>query len=113
MAIVNTLNLYEFVDAFRDMGRDYFSWEGYEILFDYYNDLSEAAGQPFEMDVIAICCDWTEYDDFKSIYQDYDLGLTQEEDEDDEDFEDRCFEELQNHTTAYKLDNGHFLVMPF
>jgi hypothetical protein len=54
MAIVQTVNIYEFREAFRRMDRqDQFSYEGLEVLFDYLDNLSDDIGEPFEPDVIA------------------------------------------------------------
>jgi hypothetical protein len=37
-----------------------FSYEGLEILFDWFEDLEQMEGQEIELDVIAICCDYSE-----------------------------------------------------
>ena len=48
----------QFMNAFIDMGRgDQFSFEALARLFNYYDELDD-----HELDVIAICCDWTEYE---------------------------------------------------
>ena len=61
MAIVTTLDQQDFVNEFDKYNRsENFSIEARETLFDYYDDFSEETGVPFEMDVIAICCDWSE-----------------------------------------------------
>jgi len=53
----------KFVDAFENMGRkDNFTYEGKKALYDY---LSE--GEDFELDIIAICCEWTEYSTQEAI----------------------------------------------
>lgn len=52
---INTAS--EFMDEFHHAGRgDQFSFEALERLFDYYDELDG-----YELDVIAICCEWTEY----------------------------------------------------
>lgn len=61
MAIVQTVSLHDFRQAFVDMDRkDQFSYKGLEILFDYLDDLSTDVG-PIELDVIGICCEYSEY----------------------------------------------------
>lgn len=52
-----TINLYDFMDACKKFNRDYYSYEGYQALFDWCEELDPE----FELDVIAICCEWTEY----------------------------------------------------
>lgn len=57
MSIVKTFDLQDFVAEFRSYGRKSdFSDQALEIIFDYLNDL----GETVEMDVISICCEYTE-----------------------------------------------------
>jgi hypothetical protein len=50
-------NASQFRDAFRAMGRaDNFSYEGMELLFDYL----EECDPEMELDIVAICCDFSE-----------------------------------------------------
>ena len=61
MAIVQTVDIYQFREAFRLMDRqDNFSYEGLEVLLDYLDNLSDDVGEPIELDVIAFCCDYNE-----------------------------------------------------
>ena len=56
-----TINEYDFRNAFRDMGRgEQFSYEGLTILFDALEQYEVDNGEPFELDVIALCCDFSE-----------------------------------------------------
>lgn len=64
-----TITLSDFRDAFKRMGREYhFTYEGLETL---YNHL-EAINPDYELDVIALCCDYTELS-LEEILSDYDL----------------------------------------
>jgi len=131
MAIIETLDLGDFMCRFEQMERDYFSREGYEFLYDYYDQLSEDTGEPFEMDVIAICGEWSEFDDLDALLSDY-PNYEPDEDEDDEgeadeetaDEDERealreerreelALKALEQATQVVKLKNGHFLVMAF
>lgn len=60
--IVSTIqNASQFRDEFHRCGRgSQFSYDGLEILFDYLDELSDEIGEPMEMDVVAICCDYAE-----------------------------------------------------
>ena len=62
MAIVQSINnVCQFREAFRIAGRmDQFSYEGLEVLFDYLDNLSEDIGEPIELDVVALCCEYYE-----------------------------------------------------
>lgn len=57
-----TINEYDFVRSFDEMNRgDNFSRAGRFALFGYLTDLEDDCGIEIEHDVIAICCDFTEY----------------------------------------------------
>jgi hypothetical protein len=77
-----TVSLYDFREAFRIYGRtENFSYDGLEILFDYFEQLEEDTGEEIEFDVIAICCEYAE-DDPESIAGYYSLeidGLSDDE----------------------------------
>ena len=77
MAIVQSIDsVYQFREAFRLAGRgDQFSYEGLEVLFDYLDNLSEDTGETVELDVVALCCDYSE-DTFEDIAANYRIDLT-------------------------------------
>ena len=84
MNIVMNVNSSSFVDQFQKCNRmDNFSYDALLLLFDYLEDLSEDLEQSIELDVIALCCDYTEQD-YLSIAQDYMIDLTDAEEEDEQ-----------------------------
>lgn len=85
MAIVQSIHsVYQFEAAFKEAGRsEQFSWDGFKALFDYLNNLSDDIGQPIELDVVALCCDYTE-DSYSNIAKDYSIKLSEAEDEEGE-----------------------------
>lgn len=57
-----TVTYYAFEKAFHDCDRfDQFGYAALRALFDYLEELEEDCGAEFELDVIALCCDWTAY----------------------------------------------------
>ena len=73
MAIVQTVTESIFHDTFHRMGRaGQFSYEGRAALFEYLENLSDDMGEPVELDVIGLCCDFTEYtyDEIREAYDD-------------------------------------------
>jgi hypothetical protein len=67
-----TISRYDFERAFVDAGRkDQFSYEALGLLFDYLEEHEESTGQEIELDVIALCCDYSEDcpDDIISNYR--------------------------------------------
>jgi hypothetical protein len=56
-----TVSRYDFERAFADADRkENFSYEGLAVLFDYFESYEEETGQEIELDVIALCCEYTE-----------------------------------------------------
>jgi hypothetical protein len=56
-----TISRYDFERAFIDADRkENFSYEALGLLFDYFESYEEETGQEIELDVIAICCEYSE-----------------------------------------------------
>ena len=76
-----TITKWQFQDAFRDYGReDQFSHWGLESLYDWFESLEDDCGTEFELDVIAICCEFYE-DSWESIADNYQIDTSDCEDE--------------------------------
>ena len=60
-----------FLDSFSDTYKNNFSFEGKRALFDYLEEYSEEVGGDIELDPIALCCDYTEYDSLKDLQDNY------------------------------------------
>ena len=77
-----TVYLSDFRDAFHRANRGtQFSYEGLEILFDYFEQLEQDTGEEMELDVIAIGCEYAE-DDPRGIAENYGIdneGMDDEE----------------------------------
>ena len=56
-----TVTYYTFRDAFRAIRPDNFTSDGLRVLFDHLEQYEEDCGQELELDVIAFCCEFTEY----------------------------------------------------
>ena len=70
-----TINLYDFRQAFYASGReDNFSYEGLELLFQWLNEVEQEAGEDMELDVISLCCEFSE-DTFNDIAMQYDIAV--------------------------------------
>ena len=85
MAIVQSINsVYQFREAFRLAGRgDQFSYKGLDVLFDYLEQLSEDIGEPVELDVVGLCCDYYE-SSIEEIIAQYNLDVSHAEGDEDE-----------------------------
>lgn len=85
-----SIGLHQFQDAFRNMGRkDQFSHDGLCKLFEYLEEIEDSTGEEIELDVIALCCDYTE-DSIANVLKEYDL---------------ETLEEIQDRTTVIMVDD--------
>ena len=95
-----TVNLYDFRREFEtsETYRNNFSYAGQEALFNYIEDYEESTGEEVELDIVALCCDFTEYENFEEIQENY------------SDYFERngikTIEDLQDHTQVIVFDNG-------
>jgi hypothetical protein len=75
-----TINLSQFRDAFNRMDRgSQFSYEGLEVLFDYFEQYEQEFEEELELDVIAICCEYSEMT-IQEIIDSYDIEVDYSED---------------------------------
>ena len=80
-----SVNFTAFVDAFRAHQRyDQFGYAALKVIFDYLEEYEDSTGVEIELDVIAICCDYT-VQGHTGIAQDYSIDLSEADgDADDE-----------------------------
>lgn len=96
------INLYDFVDAFRSMGREnQFTYEGLEALFNYLENLEEETGMEMELDVIDLCCNFAEYASLEDFWLDYDRDR----------FPD--LEAIREYTEVIPIKNMAFIIQNF
>jgi hypothetical protein len=117
MAIVQTVNFSMFCDMFTHMGRqEQFSYEAKKAIFDYLESYSDECGEPVELDVIAICCDYSE-DSAEDIVNNQGISIEREDHETNEDWSERICEEvrvfLEYHSTIISEKNGVFVYQQF
>jgi hypothetical protein len=73
-----TVSRSDFRDAFQRIRPGNFTYEALGAMFDYFEQLESDHGEEMEMDVIAICCEYTQAT-FDEVVRDYKL-----DDDDDE-----------------------------
>lgn len=79
-----SVNFSAFVDAFHAFDRyDQFGYSALRVIFDYLEEYEDSCGVEVELDVIAICCDYT-VQGHTGIAQDYSIDLTEAEGDSDE-----------------------------
>ena len=92
------INQADFISAFKSIRPDNFSYEGLKALYGYFEELGE--DQNIEFDVIAICCDFTEYNNLAEFNRDYGKN-----------FDD--VEEIFDLTQVIMIDNEKFIIQNF
>ena len=110
MLVTTIDNGYQLEQLFREYGREnHFSYEGFNALYEYLYDYSEDVGEDFKVDVIALCCDFTEYSDWKELYDNYSYSYNNQDktfEELEEDNELSNFKEwVQDRTTVIEVTN--------
>ena len=113
MAIVQTLTFCEFCDAFTKTGRnDQFSYAGKQALFDYLEEYSDSTGDPVELDVVALCCEYSE-DDYKTIAENYNIDVSDIDPEDEDEIKDIVMDYLEENTIIIGEVSGGFVYAQF
>lgn len=114
MAIVQTLSKSSFIDAFKQSSRkNQFSYGALSAIFDYLEEYSDSTGEPVELDIVAICCEWSEAH-WSDIAREYSIDLNDYvDDEDDDNRIDAVYEYLSNNSTALDLGDGSFVYIQF
>ena len=95
-----SINMYDFERAFKNFERDNFSYDGLKALFEYLEEYEEGTGEEVELDVIALCCDYTEYDSLKEYNDDYGTKYSE-------------IDAIQNDTTLIKIDDNSFIIQQY
>jgi hypothetical protein len=105
--MIQTINVSDFRDAFRACGRaDQFSYEGLGALFDFLEEVVP----DFDLDVIALCCEYSE-ETVEQIADSYGLELPPDETEEEHQAAVRAY--LEAHTSIVAEVNGRFLFVNF
>ena len=79
--MIKTISEYEFVHEFQnsDTYKNNFTRLALFALFEYLEDGEEEFGIQLEFDMVALCCEWSEYRDFSELQKDYTDVKTPEE----------------------------------
>jgi len=92
---------FDFVDWFRgsDNYKNHFSYDGLNSLFDYFEELEEDMGQEIDFDPIAICCEFSEYENLNEIKECYSS------------VEINNIDDLRYHTSVIEIDESDKLII--
>lgn len=91
-----TVTRYGFERAFIEANRrENFSYEAQSVLFDYLEEYEESTGEEVELDVIALCCDYSE-ERAEDIARNFSIDISHL-DAEDEDYEEQCKEAVREY----------------
>ena len=92
-----------------------FSYKGLRALFEYLDETYDEEN-PLKLDVISLCCDFSEYKNQTDYLNDYSTELKKDDFKDIEDFWDAVEEEINDKTTLIKFGedlNEGFIIAQF
>lgn len=106
-----TINFSDFCDAFK--GSQYensFTYQGKQALFKHLEELEESSGQPIELDIVDLCCEYTEYETALEGAKEnwYELGKNTENET-----EEWSLEFLKENTTVIDVAGGGVIIKDF
>ena len=109
----STVSEHDFCQAFVDHNRtESFSYDARKAIFEYLEQMEEDCDTEFELDPIAICCEYSEHDSALGCIEDNGYGFEPDAEGDDDDIEAECLEYLQDRTTVIEF-NGGIVIQSF
>jgi hypothetical protein len=105
-----TVGFSEFQDAFTNLRPQNFSLQGLGVLWDYLEQYEDDTGTELELDVIALCCDFSE-DSWQNIADNYRIDLDNCEDDDEK--EETVREYLEDEGALVGAVEGGFVYRNF
>ena len=114
MAIIQTINsVYQFEAAFKEAGwGEQFSWTALKALFEYLEQYSEESEQNVELDVTALCCNYSE-EHYKDIASNYSIDLSDADGDTEEEISIVLEYLKENCGFACECDAGNILYQVF
>ena len=105
--MIQTVNKDMFFDWFRssDTYRNNFSYQGLDALFNHLEEYENDTGEEIDFDPIAICCEWSEYENLQEIIDNYSCI--------------KNLDDLYDYTTVIKVynfdetENGRLIIRDF
>jgi len=100
--MIQTLNFYDFACAFADCDRsEQFTYAGLRALFDYLEQYQDDIGEVVELDVVALCCEYSEYKGIAGFHLDFSA----------DEYPD--IESIEENTIVIHVDAAAFIIANF
>ena len=94
-----TISSYQFADAFRSIRPDNFTYAGLNALFEYLEEYEDSCGHEIELDVISLCCEYSEHKSALDAVADYSFDI-------DGETEQSALAYLRDNTQVIEFEGG-------
>ena len=102
--LIKRIYFNDFLDEFEKHGRqDSFSYEGKKALFHYLEEILNSIGEPMELDVIALCYTYSEYESLEQFNNDYGYSID----------EISSIDDINYYTVVIPIDDKRFIIQDF
>lgn len=113
-----TVNEHDFIESFDRMGRlitnvnptGNFTVNGLRALFEYLEDIEAGTDEPIELDVIGLCCEFSEYPSAWEAFQEYthpdEVEAIQDTYIEPDEIEEYARDYFRDNTTLIEFDEG-------
>lgn len=96
-----TVSFFQFCDSFSETYKNNFSYEGKRALFDYLEQYEDETGEEIELDPVALCCEYSEYESLKDFQEQYSAEY-------------ESLEDIEERTMVIPIENTEcFIVQDF
>jgi hypothetical protein len=97
----DTISEYQFRDWFTANRPNNFSYDGLKALFNYLEEYEDSTGEKIEFDPIALCCEYTEYENIKEFNKNYDYDC-------------KTLDDIRYYTEVIEIENSDsFIIQDF
>jgi hypothetical protein len=101
-----TIDSHGFRNAFAFFGRNnQFSHNGFQALFNHFEEIEQGGGGEIELDVIGMCCEFTEFDTALEAALDF-HGFINDQELTEQEQERQALQFLSDSTTIIPFDGG-------
>jgi hypothetical protein len=107
-----TLSTYDIAEKLIQDTNANWSRAGAFALAQYLEEYEESTGEELELDIVAIRCDYSEYESLQKWAHDYfsnawqEMGFDESEEIDDDEFDEKIREYIQDNCQLIEFDGG-------
>ena len=113
--IKQNINFSQFCDSFSEERKNTFTYDGKRALFDYLEQYSEDTGADIELDIIALCCEYSEFEDIADYLASYSTDIDRKDYDKDEDgteeYNKAIMEEIGDKTQVIPIENSEAFII--